>query len=63
MLRMDQDKTSSVTAAVSKKKQPLSTAMKRTSEWILSQDVPNDITVLVCGAAFDLNKVPSISYD
>ncbi|KAM0937757.1 putative BTB/POZ domain, NPH3 domain, NPH3/RPT2-like family protein [Dioscorea sansibarensis] len=56
MLRMDQDKTSSVTAAISKKKQPLSTAMKRTSEWILSQDVPNDTTVLVCGAAFDLNK-------
>ncbi|KAH7665366.1 NPH3 domain-containing protein [Dioscorea alata] len=61
MLRMDQDRTSSAAAAIPKRRQTLSAAMKRTSEWIHSQDAPNDITVLVGGTAFNLNKFLLVS--
>ncbi|KAL5988166.1 BTB/POZ domain-containing protein sr1ip1, partial [Asimina triloba] len=40
-----------------KKKQLLSTAMKRTSEWIFSQEIPSDVTVQAGGASFSLHKV------
>jgi len=32
-------------------------AMKRTSDWILSQEFPSDITIQVGEATFNLHKV------
>ncbi|KAK4783660.1 hypothetical protein SAY86_008034 [Trapa natans] len=46
---------------MSSKKEVLSTAMKRTSEWIFSQEIPSDITVQAGGASFALHKFPLIS--
>ncbi|KAK4797727.1 hypothetical protein SAY86_030053 [Trapa natans] len=46
---------------MSSKKELLSTAMKRTSEWIFSQEIPSDITVQAGGASFALHKFPLIS--
>jgi hypothetical protein len=40
-----------------KKKDLLSSAMKRTSEWISSQEVSSDVTVHVGEASFSLHKV------
>ncbi|CAA7399399.1 unnamed protein product [Spirodela intermedia] len=48
-------------AVSSKKKQLLSAAMKRTSEWIFSQEIPSDITVRAGGATFSLHKFPLVS--
>ncbi|GKU94861.1 hypothetical protein SLEP1_g8293 [Rubroshorea leprosula] len=45
----------------SQKKELLSTAMKRTSEWILSQEIPSDVTIHVGGASFSLHKFPLVS--
>ncbi|KAH9608051.1 hypothetical protein KSS87_002335 [Heliosperma pusillum] len=45
----------------SKKKDQLSSAMKRTSEWIFSQEIPSDITVEIGGASFSLHKFPLVS--
>ncbi|XVF59305.1 hypothetical protein PTKIN_Ptkin07bG0265000 [Pterospermum kingtungense] len=45
----------------SKKKELLSTAMKRTSDWIFSQEIPSDVTVHVGGASFSLHKFPLVS--
>ncbi|XP_038700138.1 BTB/POZ domain-containing protein SR1IP1-like [Tripterygium wilfordii] len=45
----------------SKKKELLSTAMKRTSEWIFSQEIPSDITIHAGGASFSLHKFPLVS--
>ncbi|KAG2284630.1 hypothetical protein Bca52824_055850 [Brassica carinata] len=39
-----------------KKKDLLSSAMKRTSEWISSQEVSSDVTVHVGEASFSLHK-------
>ncbi|KAJ0982101.1 hypothetical protein J5N97_010356 [Dioscorea zingiberensis] len=61
MLGIDQKEITLATAAFSKRKQPFSTSMKRTTEWILSQEAPTDITVLVGGAAFNLHKVLLVS--
>ncbi|XP_010939121.1 BTB/POZ domain-containing protein SR1IP1 isoform X2 [Elaeis guineensis] len=58
MLGVDHE-TSPPSAAI--KKELLSTTMKRTSEWILSQEVPSDITVHAGGATFALHKFPLIS--
>ncbi|XP_059642999.1 BTB/POZ domain-containing protein SR1IP1-like isoform X2 [Cornus florida] len=44
-----------------KKKEHLSTAMKRTSEWIFSQEIPSDITVHAGKASFSLHKFPLVS--
>ncbi|CAN4081569.1 unnamed protein product [Withania somnifera] len=44
-----------------KRKELLSNVMKRTSEWILSQDIPSDITVHVGGTSFALHKFPLVS--
>ncbi|KAK6151175.1 hypothetical protein DH2020_016107 [Rehmannia glutinosa] len=44
-----------------KKKELLSTAMKRTSEWIFSQEIPSDVTVNAGGASFSLHKFPLVS--
>ncbi|KAJ0973726.1 hypothetical protein J5N97_015691 [Dioscorea zingiberensis] len=59
MLGVDQEIAPSVTTF--KRKHLLSTAMKRTSEWIFSQDIPSDITVLAGGATFSLHKFPLVS--
>ncbi|KAJ1686985.1 hypothetical protein LUZ63_018375 [Rhynchospora breviuscula] len=50
-----------VPAIISKKKQLLSSSLKRTSEWILSQDIPSDLTVHVGDAILNLHKLPLIS--
>ncbi|THF96516.1 hypothetical protein TEA_025147 [Camellia sinensis var. sinensis] len=44
-----------------KKKEFLSTAMERTSEWIFSQEFPSDVTVHAGGASFTLHKFPLVS--
>ncbi|KAA8531594.1 hypothetical protein F0562_006303 [Nyssa sinensis] len=44
-----------------KKKELLSTAMERTSKWILSQEIPSDITVHAGGVSFSLHQFPLIS--
>ncbi|CAL0311575.1 unnamed protein product [Lupinus luteus] len=44
-----------------KKKQLLSSAMKRTSEWISSQEIPSDINVQLGEATFSLHKFPLVS--
>ncbi|XP_016484756.2 BTB/POZ domain-containing protein SR1IP1 [Nicotiana tabacum] len=43
------------------KKELLSTAMKRTSDWIFSQEIPSDVTVNAGGSAFSLHKFPLVS--
>ncbi|KAF9678580.1 hypothetical protein SADUNF_Sadunf07G0049400 [Salix dunnii] len=45
----------------SKNKELLSTVMKRTSEWIFSQEIPSDVTVHAGGASFSLHKFPLVS--
>ncbi|XP_019421014.1 PREDICTED: BTB/POZ domain-containing protein At5g67385 isoform X2 [Lupinus angustifolius] len=42
-------------------KELLSSAMKRTSEWISSQEIPSDINVQVGEATFSLHKFPLVS--
>ncbi|XP_044499899.1 BTB/POZ domain-containing protein SR1IP1 [Mangifera indica] len=44
-----------------KKKELLSTVMKRTSEWIFSQEIPSDVTVNAGGTSFSLHKFPLVS--
>ncbi|XP_052204692.1 BTB/POZ domain-containing protein SR1IP1-like [Diospyros lotus] len=46
---------------MSTKKELLSTAMERTSEWIFSQEIPSDFTVHAGGTSFALHKFPLIS--
>ncbi|PWA58896.1 SKP1/BTB/POZ domain, NPH3 domain protein [Artemisia annua] len=36
-------------------------AMKRTSEWIFSQNIPSDVTIHVRGVSFSLHKFPLVS--
>ncbi|XP_019195375.1 PREDICTED: BTB/POZ domain-containing protein At5g67385-like isoform X2 [Ipomoea nil] len=44
-----------------KKKELLSTAMKRTTEWIFSQEIPSDVTIHAGGTSFSLHKFPLVS--
>ncbi|XP_014521445.1 BTB/POZ domain-containing protein At5g67385 [Vigna radiata var. radiata] len=44
-----------------KKKELLSSAMKRTSEWIFSQEIPSDVNVRVGEDSFSLHKFPLVS--
>ncbi|KAL3813664.1 hypothetical protein ACJIZ3_014932 [Penstemon smallii] len=44
-----------------KKKELISTAMKRTSEWIFSQEVSSDLTVNAGGTYFSLHKFPLVT--
>lgn len=62
-MELDQEETAptSTTNMSSKKKELLSTAMKRTSEWIFSQEIPSDVTVHAGGASFSLHKFPLVS--
>ncbi|XP_020230341.1 BTB/POZ domain-containing protein SR1IP1 [Cajanus cajan] len=59
---MDQEKTVPAGSDLSlKKKELLSSAMKRTSEWIFSQEIPSDVNVQVGEASFSLHKFPLVS--
>ncbi|KAL8099271.1 hypothetical protein AgCh_031804 [Apium graveolens] len=44
-----------------KKQELLSDVMKRTSDWIFSQEIPRDVTVHAGGASFLLHKFPLVS--
>ncbi|OIT38367.1 PREDICTED: BTB/POZ domain-containing protein At5g67385 [Nicotiana attenuata] len=55
------EQPSSVNNMFTKKKELLSTAMKRTSDWIFSQEIPSDVTVNAGGSAFSLHKFPLVS--
>ncbi|KAM7507172.1 hypothetical protein LguiA_017625 [Lonicera macranthoides] len=44
-----------------KKKELLSDAMKRTSDWIFSQEIPSDVEVHIGGVIFSLHKFPLVS--
>ncbi|KAI5439405.1 BTB/POZ domain-containing protein SR1IP1 [Lathyrus oleraceus] len=44
-----------------KKQELLSSAMKRTSEWIFSQEIPSDVNVQIGEASFSLHKFPLVS--
>lgn len=64
MVDCEQDKVvASTTLDImpTKKKELLSTAMKRTSEWIFSQEIPSDVTVHAGGVSFTLHKFPLVS--
>ncbi|XP_057960400.1 BTB/POZ domain-containing protein SR1IP1 [Malania oleifera] len=64
MVGADQEGSAPATAvnvSSKKKKEILSTAMKRTSEWIFSQEIPSDIIVQAGGASFSLHKFPLVS--
>ncbi|KAL8168357.1 hypothetical protein V2J09_009856 [Rumex salicifolius] len=45
----------------SKKKESVSAAMKRTGEWIFSQEITSDITCHIGSASFPLHKFPLLS--
>ncbi|XP_039054296.1 BTB/POZ domain-containing protein SR1IP1-like isoform X2 [Hibiscus syriacus] len=57
MVDLDQEQPATTKINMSSKKELISTAMKRTSEWIFSQEIPSDVTVQVGGASFSLHKV------
>ncbi|MED6192200.1 BTB/POZ domain-containing protein sr1ip1 [Stylosanthes scabra] len=64
--RGQENNIASVSAATAtdfslKKKELLSSAMKRTSEWIFSQEIPSDVIVQVGEASFSLHKFPLVS--
>ncbi|VVB05104.1 unnamed protein product [Arabis nemorensis] len=44
-----------------KKKELVSSAMKRTSEWISSQEIPSDVSVHIRETSFSLHKFPLVS--
>ncbi|XP_030532100.1 BTB/POZ domain-containing protein SR1IP1 isoform X2 [Rhodamnia argentea] len=58
---VDLDDERGVGSMNSKKKELLSTAMERTSEWIFSQEIPSDVTVHAAGTPFALHKFPLVS--
>ncbi|XP_062153992.1 BTB/POZ domain-containing protein SR1IP1 isoform X1 [Alnus glutinosa] len=61
MMDRDQEEAAPTTANMSSKKELLSTALKRTSEWIFSQEIPSDVTIHVGGDSFSLHKFPLVS--
>ncbi|XP_057531027.1 BTB/POZ domain-containing protein SR1IP1-like [Amaranthus tricolor] len=59
---LDQEPASLTSADMSsKKKELLSSAMKRTSEWIFSQEIPSDVTIQIGDSSFALHKFPLVS--
>ncbi|CAA3014496.1 BTB/POZ domain-containing protein At5g67385-like [Olea europaea var. sylvestris] len=60
---LDQEQSAQpmATKMFAKKNDLLSTAMKRTSEWIFSQEIPSDVTVSAGGTSFSLHKFPLVS--
>ncbi|URE14982.1 NPH3 family [Musa troglodytarum] len=61
MLGAHQETPPPPSSPIPRKEHLLSTAMKRTSEWIYSQEVPSDIDVKVGGSSFPLHKYPLVS--
>ncbi|CAJ1929351.1 unnamed protein product [Sphenostylis stenocarpa] len=62
MMDLGQEKTVPAGSDLSlKKKELLSSAMKRTSEWIFSQEIPSDVNVQVGEDSFSLHKFPLVS--
>ncbi|KAG6663125.1 hypothetical protein CIPAW_02G004300 [Carya illinoinensis] len=61
MADLDQKETAPTTVNMYSKKELLSTALKRTSEWIFSQEIPSDVTIQVGGSSFPLHKFPLVS--
>ncbi|KAI3462701.1 hypothetical protein Pfo_019364 [Paulownia fortunei] len=64
MMDLDQEQKTAPSIAANmsnKKKELLSTAMKRTSEWVFSLEIPSDVTVNTGGTSFSLHKFPLIS--
>ncbi|KAJ9564307.1 hypothetical protein OSB04_000273 [Centaurea solstitialis] len=43
------------------KKELLNNAMRRTTQWIFSQEIPSDVTISVRGVSFSLHKFPLVS--
>ncbi|XP_050206185.1 BTB/POZ domain-containing protein SR1IP1 isoform X2 [Mercurialis annua] len=58
VVELHQDQNSNMS---SQKKELLTNAMKRTSEWIFSQEIPSDVTVHAGGSSFSLHKFPLVS--
>ncbi|KAG7993482.1 hypothetical protein I3843_01G007000 [Carya illinoinensis] len=61
MADLVQDETATTTVHMSSKKELLSTALKRTSEWIFSQEIPSDVTIHAGEGYFCLHKFPLVS--
>ncbi|KAK7309162.1 hypothetical protein RJT34_05683 [Clitoria ternatea] len=61
MVDLTQENTLPAGTDFLKKKELLSSAMKRTSEWIFSQEIPSDVNVQVGEASFSLHKFPLVS--
>ncbi|XP_062101844.1 BTB/POZ domain-containing protein SR1IP1 [Humulus lupulus] len=62
MVDLDQEQTAPTAVNMNtKKKELLSTALKRTSEWIFSQEIPSDVTIQVGEVSFSLHKFPLVS--
>ncbi|KMT09814.1 hypothetical protein BVRB_6g127900 [Beta vulgaris subsp. vulgaris] len=62
MMVLDQEEAAMPTVDMSsKKKELLTSAMKRTSEWIISQEIPSDVTINIDDASFSLHKFPLVS--
>ncbi|TMX02758.1 hypothetical protein EJD97_020054 [Solanum chilense] len=60
MMDLGSEQTTQLSSHVNRKVL-LSNVMKRTSEWILSQDIPSDITIHVGRTSFALHKFPLVS--
>lgn len=60
-MEFDRKETVAATVHMSSRKELLSAAMKRTCEWIFSQEIPSDVTIHVGGTSFSLHKFPLIS--
>ncbi|XP_061347645.1 BTB/POZ domain-containing protein SR1IP1-like [Gastrolobium bilobum] len=62
MVDGDEEKSTPALGDLSlKKKQLISSAMKRTSDWIFSHEIPSDVTIQVGEASFSLHKFPLVS--
>ncbi|XP_073044868.1 BTB/POZ domain-containing protein SR1IP1 isoform X1 [Primulina eburnea] len=59
MVDLEQEQNTSDMSA--KKKELISTAMERTTEWIFSQEIPSDLTVNAGGTSFSLHKFPLVT--
>ncbi|XP_075510597.1 BTB/POZ domain-containing protein SR1IP1-like [Primulina tabacum] len=59
MVDLEQEQNTSDMSA--QKKELISTAMERTTEWIFSQEIPSDLTVNAGGTSFSLHKFPLVT--
>ncbi|XP_073288903.1 BTB/POZ domain-containing protein SR1IP1-like isoform X2 [Primulina huaijiensis] len=61
MVDLDQEQKQNTSDMSAKKKELISTAMERTTEWIFSQEIPSDLTVNAGGISFSLHKFPLVT--